>query len=159
MKVPSSEVAFTARLNSHFAEAGSAFPRETSGRKPRSGRRPAGSTDNATKNTSSICGHTSAGCVKYTGSDAATATASPPDTVRAYALRGDKTLHVYATNYLSRDALTGGAALTLDVPAPGTARWIEPATGKTLASAPVAAGTQTLSIPAFTADVALDISP
>jgi len=44
------------------------------------------------------------------------------------------------------------------VPFDGTATWIDPATGKVLASAPVKRGTVNLSTPSFTIDLALRIS-
>jgi hypothetical protein len=46
----------------------------------------------------------------------------------------------------------------MDVPHSGLATWYEPATGNVLAVSSVSAGRQTLSIPAFTVDLALIIN-
>jgi hypothetical protein len=51
-----------------------------------------------------------------------------------------------------------GARVVVDPARAGNATWIDPATGRTLASSRVRAGRQTLRVPPFTTDVALKVA-
>jgi hypothetical protein len=86
------------------------------------------------------------------------AVASPVTTVRGYALAGPVESAAYLTNYGDHASPTVGARLTIDVSRPGTATWISPATGKVLARYALRRrGMQTLQVPPFVTDVALEI--
>jgi hypothetical protein len=52
-----------------------------------------------------------------------------------------------------------GARVTVDPLVGGIATWIDPATGQVLGTKRVATGPQTLTVPPFTIDAALKISP
>jgi hypothetical protein len=88
----------------------------------------------------------------------APATISDPTRVRAYGLRSSRMFAAYLHNFSNHDTPTTGLSLTMDVPHSGLATWYEPATGNVLAVSSVSAGRQTLSIPAFTVDLALIIN-
>jgi hypothetical protein len=51
-----------------------------------------------------------------------------------------------------------GAKVVVSPARAGRAVWTDPATGRTLAATRVAAGRQTLAVPAFTTDAALEIT-
>lgn len=87
-----------------------------------------------------------AGDLKVTGSG-----------VSGHALAGSKDYAVYLVNGTNHTTPTTAVSVTIAPRAPGTATWISPATGKTLATSDVPAGSQTLSVPDFVTDVALKI--
>lgn len=84
---------------------------------------------------------------------------SDPTRVRAYALSAPTVYVAYLHAYTDHANPTSGISVTINSPLAGTAEWIDPATGSTLATANVSAGRQTLIVPAFTTDVALKIAP
>jgi hypothetical protein len=83
---------------------------------------------------------------------------SPATTVRGYALAGPVQSAAYLVNYRDHVSPTVGAHLTVDVSRSGTATWISPATGKVLARQTLRRRrVQTLQVPPFVTDVALEI--
>jgi uncharacterized protein DUF5060 len=78
--------------------------------------------------------------------------------LRAYALRGPKEFGLYLVDGASHSEIVRGAHVVVSPARPGRAVWIDPATGRQLATGRVAAGRQTLAVPPFTADVALEIT-
>jgi hypothetical protein len=78
--------------------------------------------------------------------------------LRAYALRGPREYGLYLADGASHDQSVGAAKVTVDPARRGRATWIDPATGRTLATIAVPAGRQTLAVPPFTIDVALKIT-
>ena len=83
---------------------------------------------------------------------------SNPNLVRGYALSSPTTYATYLHAYTDHANPTTGISVTLESPAAGTATWIEPATGRVLGSQAIAAGTQVLTVPPFTIDIALKIT-
>ena len=82
---------------------------------------------------------------------------SKPSAFRAYALAGANEAGVYFLSWDFSSALSG-QTVTLNVPADGMqGEWFDPSTGNVLSMFPVARGTQTLPIPAFTIDLVLRI--
>lgn len=79
-----------------------------------------------------------------------------PD-VRAYGVTGAGSVAVYLQHSADHESMTS-PSVTVDVPADGVARWIDPATGNVVASTQVGGGTRTLRAPGFTVDLALAIS-
>jgi hypothetical protein len=88
-----------------------------------------------------------------------TASVSGATGLRAYALRGPADYGLYVVDGASHSAPVTGTRVVVNPTRGGRATWIDTATGRTLASAYVAAGRQTLSVPRFTTDVALKIVP
>jgi hypothetical protein len=84
-------------------------------------------------------------------------TVSNPALVRGYALRSPTSYVAYLHAYTNHSSAATGVSVMVDVPANGTAKWIDPSTGTVLGTQAVSAGAQTLSAPAFTTDVALKI--
>ena len=84
---------------------------------------------------------------------------SDPARVRGYALAAPTILIAYLHAYTDHTNPTTGISLTADFPVAGTATWIDPSTGSTLATSSVAVGRQTLSVPAFITDVVLRLAP
>lgn len=78
--------------------------------------------------------------------------------LRAYALRGPEEYGLYLVDGASHSAQVSGARVIVNPAGAGTAVWTDPATGATLGTLRVRAGRQSLSVPAFTTDVALKIS-
>jgi hypothetical protein len=78
--------------------------------------------------------------------------------LRAYALRGPREYGLYVVDGASHDRPVSGAKVTVDPARPGRAAWIDPATGRRLATSTVPAGRQTLTAPPFTSDLALKIT-
>jgi len=87
-----------------------------------------------------------------------TATAVGAAGLRAYALRGPRDYGLYLVDGASHSETVTGARVVVSPARAGRAVWTDPSTGRTLASARVAAGRQTLTVPAFTTDVALRIA-
>lgn len=78
--------------------------------------------------------------------------------VRGYAMASGSDLGAYFLHTTSRTTPISGATVTLTVPASGlNGQWIDPATGNVISSFSPAPGRQTLTIPTFTADIALRI--
>jgi hypothetical protein len=83
---------------------------------------------------------------------------SPDNAVRGYGLSGPAQYAAYLHAYTDHSSPTVGARVTFDIPRPGTARWISPATGAVLARIVLRhGGAQTLRVPSFVTDVALKI--
>jgi hypothetical protein len=78
--------------------------------------------------------------------------------LRAYALRGPAEYGLYLVDGASHSTRVTGARVVVDPARAGNATWIDPATGRTLASSRVRAGRQTLRVPPFTTDVALKVA-
>src|SRR5262249_39593058 len=87
-----------------------------------------------------------------------TATVSGHLGLRAYALRGPAEYGLYLVDGSSHSGQGTGARVLVNPAGAGRAKWIDPATGRTLATTRVPAGRQTLTVPTFTTDVALTIS-
>ncbi len=81
---------------------------------------------------------------------------SNPD-IEAFGLRSGTSLLAYLHNKTSH-SVAAATGLTVDVPAAGPGFWLDPATGDTLGRFTAAAGSQVLTSPSFTIDVALKIS-
>jgi len=77
--------------------------------------------------------------------------------VRGWGL-GSSTQIVGYLQHITDQATAVTTNVQVNVPFDGTATWIDPATGKVLATAPVARGQATLTTPSFTTDLALRIS-
>jgi len=75
--------------------------------------------------------------------------------VRGYLLGAPTMLLGYFHNYANAGEVT--TPVNVDAPLAGTATWLDPATGKILATQQVNAGPQTLTSPPFTVDLALRI--
>ena len=84
----------------------------------------------------------------------ASATGGKNGNARVYALRSATQLHLYVHNPDSWNAATD-VQVTIDAPAAGAARWINPNTGASLGDITLTAGTQSLIVPDFDLDVAL----
>jgi hypothetical protein len=78
--------------------------------------------------------------------------------LRAYALRGPKEFGLYLVDGASHSAIVRGARVVVSPARPGRAVWIDPATGRQLATGHVQAGRPTLAVPPFRTDVALEIT-
>jgi hypothetical protein len=78
--------------------------------------------------------------------------------LRAYALRGPREYGLYLVDGASHSTQVSGATVVVSPAHAGLAVWTDPATGHTLGSRDVGAGRQTLTVPAFTTDVALKIA-
>jgi len=87
-----------------------------------------------------------------------TAPATGTDGLRSYALRGPHEYGLYLVDGTSHTTPVSGAHVTVSPAHAGHAIWTNPNTGQTLATQNVSAGTQTLTVPTFTTDVALKIS-
>ena len=83
---------------------------------------------------------------------------SQPGAVRGYALRGPREYAAYLVAYTNHTSPTSGISVSIDPRAAGSAVWIDPATGAVLARRQVKAGAQRLGVPAFTTDIALQVS-
>ena len=83
---------------------------------------------------------------------------SSPERVRGYALGSPSAYGAYLHAYTDHTSPTSGISITVDSPGNGTASWIDPATGNLLSTQSVSAGSQTLNVPPFTADIALKIT-
>jgi hypothetical protein len=77
---------------------------------------------------------------------------------RAYGLSGPRQYAVYVVSTGDRGTPTTGLHATVSPLRAGTARWIEPATGRVVSSARVKAGQQSLLVPPFAVDLALKVS-
>ena len=88
-------------------------------------------------------------------------TASVPggDGLRAYALRGPQDYGLYLVDGASHSQQVADARVVVEPARAGKAVWTDPATGDTVGALDVRAGRQTLSVPAFTTDIALKITP
>jgi hypothetical protein len=95
--------------------------------------------------------------------DARAAVVSAPVTgsnaVRAYALKGPRDYGMYVVNGGDRSKPTSGVSITVDPSRGGTAKWIDPATGRIVALKRVDPRPQRLAVPAFSTDIALRITP
>ncbi|MDQ3750314.1 MAG: hypothetical protein M3367_15075, partial [Acidobacteriota bacterium] len=81
-----------------------------------------------------------------------------PNFVRAYGLNSQNTYFAYLHAFTNHQSQTSGISITIETQVAGTATWIEPATGRVLATGKVLAGRQTLTVPPFLIDVALKVS-
>ncbi len=81
------------------------------------------------------------------------------DTARVYALAGSASVGAYITHVNNHSSVVTGATATLNVPASGlVATWMNPFDGTILGTSTPGAGSQTLTIPAFSQDIVLKIS-
>jgi hypothetical protein len=86
---------------------------------------------------------------------------SAPAQARAYGLRSERMAAAYVHHFDNHKVSLAGVRITLDIPGGKrvagrlTAEWIDPASGRVLARAPVHPGRQTLPAPPFTVDLAL----
>jgi len=83
---------------------------------------------------------------------------APAAAARGYALRGPSEYGLYVVAAGDHTAPTSGLTAIVDPARAGTATWTDPATGRVLATKRVRGGTQTLSVPAFVTDIALEIA-
>ena len=74
--------------------------------------------------------------------------------VRAHALVSSDGVALYLHHCSDHATVVHSAALTVDAPRAGVGTWIDPATGRKVASVPVVAGANTLAIPDFDVDIA-----
>lgn len=81
-----------------------------------------------------------------------------PNLVRASALSSSVAYFAYLHAFTNHQSQTSGISLTIEPQFAGTATWIEPATGRVLATGKVSAGRQTLTVPPFLIDAALKVS-
>jgi hypothetical protein len=86
-------------------------------------------------------------------------TVSDQKRIRAYALSSKQRLGVYLHHYSDHDTNVVGESVTVMVPKDGRGIWINPADGKTIASFDALAGRTTLTVPPFTIDIALLVTP
>jgi hypothetical protein len=87
------------------------------------------------------------------------ATAAGGPGLRGYALRGPRDYGLYLVDGDSHSIGYTGVTVAVDPARSGLASWIDPATGRRLATVAVRAGKQTLPVPAFSTDIALKIRP
>ena len=97
---------------------------------------------------------------KEVASDAkiAAITVNKPTLVRSSALTSKIGYFAYLHAFTNHQSQTSGISITIESQFDGTATWIEPATGRILATGKVLAGRQTIIVPAFLTDVALKVS-
>jgi hypothetical protein len=88
----------------------------------------------------------------------AKASLAPAGRARSYALAGPRQYALYLVSGGNREGPISGLRVTVSIRHPGTARWIEPASGRALATLKVEAGVRSLPVPSFTTDLALKIS-
>ncbi len=81
-----------------------------------------------------------------------------PTSVRVFALSSGNGYFAYLHAFTNHQSQTSGITITIDTKNAGYATWIEPATGRVLATGKVFVGRQTLTVPPFLIDVALKIS-
>jgi hypothetical protein len=81
-----------------------------------------------------------------------------PASVRAFALSSRNGYFAYLHAFTNHQSQTSGTSITIEPKTAGYATWIEPATGRVLATGKVLTGRQTLTVPPFLIDVALKIS-
>ena len=83
---------------------------------------------------------------------------SAASTVRAYAMGSSQGLAAYIVQVNSHNTKLSGATITVNVPKAGLrGTWTDPATGTVLGTFSPAAGSQTLTVPGFSADIAMRI--
>ena len=82
----------------------------------------------------------------------------PVAAARGYALRGPSDYGLYVVAAGDDTAPTSRVTATVDLARAGTATWIDPATGRVLATKRVRGGAQALSVPSFVTDIALKIA-
>jgi len=81
-----------------------------------------------------------------------------PSSIRGYVLGSNRMVGGYFLNSASHSSTTSGGRVTVTVPASGMqGQWIDPKTGAVVQTFSPAAGSQTLAIPSFTADIVLRI--
>jgi hypothetical protein len=84
--------------------------------------------------------------------------ASSASTVRVHAMGSSQSVAAYVVHAGSLTTSLSGATVTVTVPKAGlTGAWINPGTGAVLSTFSPAAGSQTLTVPAFSADIVLRI--
>ncbi len=100
------------------------------------------------------------GFTKEVAVDAKTAViaVNKPALVRASALSSKTGYFAYLHAFTNHKSQTNSISITIESQSAGTAIWIEPATGRILATGKVSAGRQTLTVPPFLIDVALKLS-
>ncbi len=81
-----------------------------------------------------------------------------PASVRAFALSSGNGYFAYLHAFTNHQSQTSGISITIESKTAGYATWIEPATGRVLATGKVSAGRQTLTVPPFLIDAALKVS-
>jgi hypothetical protein len=85
--------------------------------------------------------------------------------VRAYGLRSNTVAAVYLHHHENHDTPINDAKITLDLPGPDHSgdqligEWIDPATGKVLEIVHIPNGNNALTVPPFTVDMALIVTP
>jgi len=84
--------------------------------------------------------------------------ANKPTSVRGYALTSPTGFFAYLHAFTNHQSQTSGTSITIEPKTAGYATWIEPATGRVLATGKVLTGRQTLTAPPFLIDGALKIS-
>jgi hypothetical protein len=86
---------------------------------------------------------------------------SGPAQIRAYGLASDRVVALYLHRYAHEDPVARNAEVAFTAPdaiVPGSARWIDPATGSLLGRARIHPGVQSLPLPPFNTDAALLLS-
>jgi hypothetical protein len=86
-------------------------------------------------------------------------TVSDPSQVRAYGLRSARRAAVYLHHFKDHATVVRGLTVTVDVPADAHAFWYSPTSADIVATLKVETGTQTLTAPDFTVDLALLVTP
>ncbi len=81
-----------------------------------------------------------------------------PNLVRVYGLSSSSAYFAYLHAFTNHQSQTNDVKITIDPQTVSYATWVEPATGRVLATDKVSAGRQTLTVPPFLIDVALKIS-
>ncbi len=81
-----------------------------------------------------------------------------PASVRAFALSSGNGYFAYLHAFTNHQSQTSGISIIIEPKTAGYATWIEPATGRILATGKVSAGHQTLIVPPFLIDVALRVN-
>ncbi len=97
---------------------------------------------------------------KEVASDAKIAAISvnKPTLVRASALTSKIGYFAYLHAFTNHQSQTSGISISIESQFDGTATWMEPTTGRILATGKVLTGRQTIIVPAFLIDVALKVS-
>ncbi|MDQ3179702.1 MAG: glycoside hydrolase family 5 protein, partial [Acidobacteriota bacterium] len=81
-----------------------------------------------------------------------------PASVRGYALSSPTGFFAYLHAFTNHQSQTSDTTVNVNLQKPGTATWIEPASGRILATKRVPAGRQTLTVPPFLIDIALKVT-
>ena len=82
---------------------------------------------------------------------------SPGNAVRAYGLRGPRGYALYLVATGDRNAVTAGVRVAVEPERVGTGRWIDPASGRIVGTVRLKPGKQTVTVPPFLVDLALEL--